>query len=66
MVEKKKTAKKLEVTLVKSPIGYSQRQKGTVKALGLRRINQSRTHADTLVIRGMIAKVSHLVEVQES
>jgi large subunit ribosomal protein L30 len=65
MAEKKKTAKKLEVTLVKSPIGYSQRQKGTVRALGLRRINQSRMHTDTPVIRGMIAKVSHLVEVQE-
>lgn len=65
MAEKKKTAKKLEVTLVKSPIGYSQRQKGTVRALGLRRMNQTRMHADTPVIRGMIAKVSHLIEVQE-
>lgn len=65
MAETKKSTKKLEVTLVKSPIGYSQRQKGTVRALGLRRMNQSRTHADTPVIRGMIAKVSHLVEVQE-
>jgi len=57
--------KKLKVTLVKSPIGYSKRQKGTVRALGLRRINQTVTHQDSDVIRGMIAKVSHLVEVEE-
>lgn len=61
----KKTGKKLEVTLIKSPIGYSKRQKGTVKALGLNRMNQTRTHDDTPVMRGMIAKVSHLVKVQE-
>ena len=55
----------LKVTLVKSPIGYSKRQKGTVRALGLRRINQTVTHQDSDVIRGMIAKVIHLVEVEE-
>ncbi|MCH7664111.1 MAG: 50S ribosomal protein L30 [Chloroflexi bacterium] len=66
MAEKKKTEKTIEITLVKSPIGYSRRQKGTVRALGLRRMNQTRTHADTAVIRGMIAKVSHLVKVQEN
>lgn len=60
-----KPNKKLQVTLVKSPIGYSLRQKGTVKALGLRRLNQSVVHEDNLVIRGMITKVSHLVEVKE-
>ncbi|MCH7479809.1 MAG: 50S ribosomal protein L30 [Chloroflexi bacterium] len=65
MAEKKKTGKTIEVTLIKSPIGYSQRQKGTVRALGLRRMNQTRTHEDTPVIRGMIAKVSHLLKVQE-
>ena len=65
MAEKKKTGKRIEVTLIKSPIGYSQRQKGTVRALGLRRMNQTRTHEDTPVIRGMIAKVSHLLKVQE-
>lgn len=65
MAEKKKTGKTIEVTLIKSPIGYSQRQKGTVRALGLRRMNQTKTHEDTPVIRGMIAKVSHLLKVQE-
>lgn len=58
-------AKKITVTLVKSPIGYSVRQKGTVRALGLRKMNQSVTHTDTPVIRGMIFKVSHLVSVTE-
>jgi large subunit ribosomal protein L30 len=57
--------KELKIKLVKSPIGYSQRQKGTVAALGLKKINQIVTHNDTDVIRGMINKVSHLVEVEE-
>jgi large subunit ribosomal protein L30 len=57
--------KKLKITLVKSPIGYPKRQKGTVSALGLKRINQSVEHEDTPVIRGMINKISHLVVVEE-
>jgi large subunit ribosomal protein L30 len=55
----------LRITLVKSPIGYSKRQKGAVRALGLRRLNQSVIQRDTAVIRGMIRAVSHLVEVEE-
>ena len=55
----------LKITLVKSPIGYTERQKGTVKALGLKKINDTVEQADTPVIRGMIAKISHLVEVEE-
>lgn len=62
---KKKAARKLRVTLRKSTIGYSERQKATVRALGLRRLGQSVEQEDTPVLRGMIAKVSHLVEVQE-
>lgn len=58
-------AKTLKIKLVKSPIGYSKRQKGTVKALGLKKINEVVEQADTPVIRGMIFKVSHLVEVEE-
>jgi len=57
--------KKLKITLVRSPIGYSKRQKGTVRALGLKKINHTVEHDDTPVIRGMIAKVSHLVVVEE-
>jgi len=62
---RKKKEKFVHIKLTKSPIGYSQRQKGTVKALGLRRLNQTVEHVDTPVLRGMIAKVSHLVEVDE-
>lgn len=62
---KKKKVKILRITLVKSPIGYSQRQKGTVRALGLRRMNQTVEHDDTPVIRGMVTKVSHLLKVEE-
>jgi large subunit ribosomal protein L30 len=62
---KKSKEKVLRITLVKSPIGYTQRQKDTVRALGLRRMNQTVEHGDSPVIRGMVAKVSHLVEVEE-
>ena len=55
----------VKVTWVKSSIGYSQRQKNTVRALGLRRLGQTVEHQDTPVIRGMIEKVSHLVAVEE-
>jgi large subunit ribosomal protein L30 len=57
--------RKLRVTWVKSSIGYSSRQKSTVRALGLRRLGDAVEHADTAAIRGMIEKVSHLVEVEE-
>ncbi len=65
MAKTKKKEKKIRITLVKSPIGYSQRQKGTVRALGLRKMNQTVEHVDTPVLRGMLAKVSHLVRVEE-
>jgi len=55
----------LRITLVKSPTGYNERQKRTVRALGLRRLNQTVEQADTPVVRGMIAKVPHLVSVEE-
>lgn len=61
----KKKSKTLRVTWVKSGIGYSRRQKDTIRALGLRRLGQSVEHSDTPVIRGMINKVGHLVEMQE-
>jgi large subunit ribosomal protein L30 len=61
----KKKKKMLRITLVKSPIGYSKRQKGTVRALGLRRINHTVEQQDTPVIRGMVNRISHLVRVEE-
>ncbi|MCA9963007.1 MAG: 50S ribosomal protein L30 [Anaerolineales bacterium] len=56
---------KLEITYTKSVIGYKQNQKDTVRALGLRKLNQTVIQDDTPVIRGMIHKVSHLVSVKE-
>ncbi len=56
---------KLKITQIKSLIGRREKQRGTVRALGLKRINDSVEQADTPVIRGMINKVSHLVEVEE-
>jgi large subunit ribosomal protein L30 len=63
--KKKKKEALLRITLTKSPIGYSERQKRTVRALGLRRMHQTVEQRDTAVIRGMIAKVKHLVTVDE-
>jgi large subunit ribosomal protein L30 len=57
--------KTLKVTWVKSAIGYSMRQKKTVRALGLRHLGQTIEHDDTPAIRGMIQKVIHLVRVEE-
>jgi large subunit ribosomal protein L30 len=67
MAKKKETVKQkaLRVTLVKSPIGYTQRQKDTVRSLGLRRMNATVIHNDVPHIRGMIQAVSHLVTVEE-
>ena len=61
----KKKGGRLHITLTKSPIGYSDRQKRTVRALGLRRMRQTVEQKDTPVIRGMVAKVKHLVTVEE-
>ena len=58
------SGRKLKITWVKSSIGYSRRQKGTIRALGLRRLGDAVEQADTPVIRGMVDKVSHLVEVE--
>ena len=58
-------SKRLRLTLVKSIIGLSPKQESTVKALGLRRIRQQVTHDDNVVIRGMIAKVPHVLEVRD-
>ena len=59
------SGKKLHITLVKSPIGNPNRQKLTVKALGLKRIRQMIVHPDNPSIRGMIYKIRHLIRVEE-
>jgi len=56
---------KLRVTWKKSAIGYREDQKGTIRALGLRRLGQSVEHGDSPQLRGMIHKVRHLVSVEE-
>lgn len=62
---KKAEGKALRVTLVKSPIGYNKSQKATVRALGLRRMNQTVEHNDSLAVRGMLNKVIHLIKIEE-
>ena len=56
----------LRVTLVRSVIGTKPKHRGTIRALGLRRINHSVTLPDRPEIRGMLARVPHLVRVEES
>ena len=56
---------RLKVTYSKSAIGYKKDQKGTIRALGLRKLNQVVEHDDNPVIRGMLHKVRHLVTVEE-
>ena len=55
----------LRITLVKSPIGYTVRHKATIRTLGLHRMHQTVEHVDSPTLRGMLYKVSHLVEVEE-
>ena len=55
----------LKVTQVKSGIGTKPKHRGTLRALGLRRLGQSNVLPDRPEIRGMIARVPHLIEVEE-
>jgi large subunit ribosomal protein L30 len=59
------TAATVKVTLRKSPIGRSPRQGQTLQSMGLRKLHQTVELQDNPSIRGMIAKVAHLVEVSE-
>lgn len=63
---KNKREGKLRITWVKSSIGYSPQQKATIKSLGLKRLGGTVVWKDDPVTRGMIEKVKHLVEVEES
>tara|TARA_B100002052_G_C15886691_1_gene601946 strand:+ start:8039 stop:8227 length:189 start_codon:yes stop_codon:yes gene_type:complete len=55
----------IKITLVKSPIGYKEKAKKTIEALGLKKINQSVEHAANDSIMGMIKIVDYLVKVEE-
>jgi large subunit ribosomal protein L30 len=65
MAKAKSDAKTIKVTLVRSAIGYPKPQKATVRALGLHRMNQTVEHKDTPALRGMLAKVIHLIHIEE-
>lgn len=58
-------AKKLEITLMRSLIGRLPDQRKTVEALGLKKRHQTVVKQDNEAMRGMVNKVSHLVEVKE-
>lgn len=58
-------AKRLLITLKRSPIGRPKDQRDTARALGFRKLYQTVEHPDTPSIRGMINKINHLVEVEE-
>jgi large subunit ribosomal protein L30 len=58
-------AKKILVKQVRSSIGTLPTQRLTLRALGLRKINAIREHDDNKVVRGMIEKVKHLVEISD-
>jgi large subunit ribosomal protein L30 len=57
--------KTVKVTLKRSVIGEKPKTRATVESLGLHKLHQTREHADTPTLRGMLHKVRHLVEVEE-
>lgn len=57
---------KLKITLVKSPIDKTKRQKDTLKALGFRKVNQTVEHEDIPQMQGMLRVVGHLVKVEQA
>jgi large subunit ribosomal protein L30 len=64
-MDKNSEIKTVKVTLIRSGIGFPIPQKATLKALGLRHLNQSIEHNDTPAMRGMLKKVIHLIRVEE-
>jgi large subunit ribosomal protein L30 len=58
--------KKIRITLVKSPIDRPERQKLTLKAMGLNKLNASREVEATPQILGMVRKMNHLIKVEEA
>ena len=61
----KKKEVQIKITQVKSSIGYNVKQKLTLEALGIRKMNQSVVQVNTPQIAGMIKKIQHLVAVEE-
>lgn len=61
-----KKGKVIKITLVRSPIGNTERHKATIRALGLRKIGQTVEQKDSPTVRGMISKVNHLIQVEDA
>jgi large subunit ribosomal protein L30 len=62
---KKKAGKVLRITYIRSTIGFSKKHKATIRALGLRRLNQTVEQTDNPALRGMLSKVDRLVRIEE-
>ncbi|MBF0187545.1 MAG: 50S ribosomal protein L30 [Magnetococcales bacterium] len=56
----------ITVRLIRSPIGRQKKQQDTLRAMGLTRLQMERNYPDNAAMRGMVARVKHLVEVIES
>jgi large subunit ribosomal protein L30 len=65
LASNQKIMKKIKITLVKSPIDRPERQKETLKALGLNKLNATREVEATPQILGMVRKVEHMLSVSE-
>ncbi len=63
MAKKTKAKAKIKIRLMRSPIGCPEKHKRVVKGLGFRKLNQVVERPDDAAIRGMVAKIPHLVEV---
>jgi large subunit ribosomal protein L30 len=57
------TTKQIQIKLIRSGIGFPDKQKRVIKGLGFSRLNQVITRPDTPQIRGMVFKIRHLVEI---
>ena len=62
---KRKEGKLLQITYIHSSIGYSQKHKATIRALGFHRLHQTVVHPDSPALRGMLSKVDRLVKIEE-
>ena len=65
MAAKKETAKTLKITLVRSTIGQIPKNRATVAAMGLRKLNQTVELPDNAATRGQIQQIRHLIKVEE-
>ena len=57
--------KKIKITQIKSAIGYRQRTKGTLKALGIRKLNGTVVKKNTMAVQGMITSINNLLKAEE-